>query len=288
MDVKTLRAGDHLIDLSAKPIMGILNITPDSFFDGGKYGEKEEALARCEQMLLEGATIIDIGANSSRPGSVPVSVRRELDLLLPTIELIYQHFPDVILSVDTFQHEVAREVIALGVPIINDISAGDDDPKMFELIATNKSTYIAMHKQGTTQSMQKNPIYKNVLEEVHTYFQQKIDQFRELGIEEFVLDPGFGFGKSTEHNYQLLTALQSFKDVFHIPLLVGLSRKSMVNKVLNIRAEQALNGTTVLHTYSLLNGADILRVHDVREAVEVVKLVTQIQMARGEIKDAGS
>ncbi|MCB9245875.1 MAG: dihydropteroate synthase [Flavobacteriales bacterium] len=253
--------------------MGILNITPDSFFDGGKYTNVDDAILRCAQMLDEGASIIDIGANSSRPGSVPVGAERELELLLPVIREIRLQFPEAVLSIDTFESRVAGECLDLGVHIINDISAGDEDANMLNVLSNSGACYIAMHKKGETRNMQKNPTYEDVVQEVCTYFAERIGKFRSKGIEEVVLDPGFGFGKQTAHNYELLRELRSIKDLFCLPLLVGVSRKSMINRVLHTDPAHALNGTTTLNTLALLNGADILRVHDVREAVECVKLV---------------
>jgi len=275
--VHTLRIGDRVLELSERPVMGILNVTPDSFFDGGEYNSVEAALSQCQRMLSEGAAIIDIGANSSRPGSEPVSPERELELLDPIVRAILERHPDLFISIDTFRHQVADEMLNLGAQIINDISAGDDDPEMLNVIAHHKATYIAMHKQGSTKDMQLAPQYSDVLNEVQKYFISKVGQFEKHGITEFVIDPGFGFGKTVEHNYRLLKHLRSFSDVFRRPVLAGISRKSMINRVLGIKPQDALNGTSVLNTIALMNGADILRVHDVKEAVEVVKLVRALE-----------
>jgi len=275
-NVHTLRVKDQVLDLSERPVMGILNVTLDSFFDGGKYQGVEAAVDQCGLMLSEGATIIDIGANSSRPGSEPVSAERELELLTPIVKAIRESYVHAVLSIDTFRHQVADEMLNEGAHIINDISAGDDDPEMLSVIAQHKATYIAMHKQGTTRDMQRSPEYDDVLRDVHAYFGKKADQFSKLGITEYVIDPGFGFGKTVEHNYQLLKHLQSFSDVFQRPVLAGVSRKSMINRVLGVKPAEALNGTTVLNTIALINGAHILRVHDVKEAVEAVGLVSAL------------
>lgn len=270
----TIKAGDRILSLDTPLIMGILNVTSDSFFDGGWYSDADKAIERCGQMLREGATIIDLGANSSRPGSVPVGADREWMLLEPVIRGIRGAFPDAVLSVDTFESRVAAQALNLGVHIINDISAGEDDPHMLDVISGSNALYVAMHKKGATMEMQKNPTYENVLEEVHNYFVSRLRIFRSKGIEELIIDPGFGFGKTVEHNYTLLRNLDSFISIFQLPVLVGVSRKSMINKVLGTTPENALNGSSVLHTLALLKGASILRVHDVKEAVECVRLVT--------------
>jgi len=276
-NVHTLRVKDQVLDLSERPVMGILNVTPDSFFDGGKYQRVAAAVHQCGLMLSEGASIIDIGANSSRPGSEPVSAERELELLTPIVKAIREKYADAVLSIDTFRHQVADEMLNEGAHIINDISAGDDDPEMLSVIAQHKATYIAMHKRGSTRDMQRSPEYDDVLRDVHAYFGKKADQFTKLGITEYVIDPGFGFGKTVEHNYQLLKHLQSFSDVFQRPVLAGVSRKSMINRVLGVKPSDALNGTTVLNTIALINGAHILRVHDVKEAVEAVRLISALK-----------
>jgi len=254
-------------------VMGILNLTDDSFFDGGKYSNKEEIIARCKTMLDEGASIIDIGAQSSRPGATQVSAKDELKKLLPIIKLLKNTFPNIIISVDTFWAETAKKTILAGADIINDISAGNMDKKMFNVIAKHNIPYIIMHMQGTPQYMQKNPTYNNVVNEVVNYFDEKIMELKSLNISTIIIDPGFGFGKTLEHNYQLLNNLNAFKK-FNLPLLVGASRKSMIYNLLDTTADNALNGTTITNTMALLNGANILRVHDVKQAIECIKITT--------------
>ena len=254
-------------------VMGILNITEDSFFDGGKYTNEEDIISRCRKMLEEGAAIIDIGAQSSRPEAQVVSIEQELVKLLPIIKLLKSRFPKLILSVDTYWSEVAKQCVKAGADIINDISAGELDEKMVDTIAELKVPYIIMHMQGTPSNMQENPSYTNVTTEIISYFQQKIKQLQVKGIHDIIIDPGFGFGKTLSHNYQLLNELEEFKQ-FGIPILVGTSRKSMIYKVLDNSPEQALNGTSITNTIALQKGANILRVHDVKEAIECIKITT--------------
>lgn len=263
------------LNLDEPIVMGILNITPDSFFDGGKYKNEQEIVAQTKKMIIEGATIIDVGAYSSRPNAEHISEEEELRRILPVITLLRNHFPDVILSVDTFRSNIAKICIENGADIINDISGGTIDNKMFETIAQLNVPYILMHIKGTPQNMQQNPNYNNVVKEVKNYFTEKVDQLKQLGATNIILDPGFGFGKTVEHNYQLLNTLDEFKD-FGFPILAGVSRKSMINKVLNTTPDEALNGTTVLNTIALLKGVKILRVHDVKEAKEAIQLVNQL------------
>ena len=268
----TINCGGELFDLSEPRIMGILNITPDSFYDGGRYLAHDKIINHIQTMLDDGCDILDIGAYSSRPGAPDVAESEELNRLLPVLEIIRNRFPDIIISVDTFRASVAKDVIQkFGVQIINDISSGDMDERMFEIIATYQVPYIMMHMQGTPQNMQKNPSYSNVVKEVIDYFSRKVEKLKPMGINDIIVDPGFGFGKSIEHNYQLLKYLDDFK-IFELPLLVGLSRKSMINKVLDVTADKALNGTSVLNTLALIGGANILRVHDVKEARETIQL----------------
>jgi len=273
---KTLKVGGQLISLERPIIMGILNVTPDSFYDGGKYQSANNALERVGKMLEEGAQIIDIGANSSRPGSIPIPAEEELERLLPVVGALTKSHKNLIISVDTFRAEVAERCLDYGVGIINDISAGDDDHAMLDVIGKYKATYIAMHKKGTTSTMQVNPEYDDVLLEVVEYFKIKKIQFQEAGINEWVLDPGFGFGKSVENNYSLLSNLAVFYELFNVPVLAGLSRKSMINKVLGISSRDALNGTTALNMVALMNGGSILRVHDVKEAYETIQLFNKV------------
>jgi dihydropteroate synthase len=262
------------LNMSHPVVMGILNITPDSFYDGGKYTDEESILERVEQMLTDGASIIDIGAYSTRPGAADISEKEESDRLIPVLKSIRKKFNTVIISVDTFRANVAKQAVDTGADMINDISGGTMDSNMFNTVAQLKVPYILMHIQGIPQTMQKAPQYTNVVEEIKSFFTQKIGQLKQLGIQQLIIDPGFGFGKTVEHNFSLLKNLQQFK-TFGYPVLAGLSRKSMINRVLGAKAADALNGTTTLNTIALLNGANILRVHDVKEAVEAIKLVRE-------------
>ena len=266
----------NLIDFSTPIVMGILNITTDSFFDGGKYLTKKQIINQIQKIKKEGAQIIDIGASSSRPGSTPVSEKLELERLLPTIELIKENCTDIKISIDTFRSVVAKSCIENGADIINDISAGEYDKKMFETVANHNVPYIMMHMKGDSLTMQNNPTYNNVMEEIMLFFQTKINKLNEMDFNQIIIDPGFGFGKTLEHNYEILKNLKKFQK-FKLPVLVGASRKSMIYKLLNGTAEQALNGTSVVNTFSLLNGASILRVHDVKEAMECIKIVNLIK-----------
>ena len=266
----------NLIDFSTPIVMGILNITTDSFFDGGKYLTKKQIINQIQKIKKEGAQIIDIGASSSRPGSTPVSEKLELERLLPTIELIKENCTDIKISIDTFRSVVAKSCIENGADIINDISAGEYDKKMFETVANHNVPYIMMHMKGDSLTMQNNPSYNNVVEEIMLFFQTKINKLNEMDFNQIIIDPGFGFGKTIEHNYEILKNLKQFQK-FKLPVLVGASRKSMIYKLLNGTAEQALNGTSVVNTFSLLNGASILRVHDVKEAMECIKIVNLIK-----------
>ena len=254
-------------------VMGILNLTTDSFFDGGKYVSEKQIIKRCRNMLEDGASIIDIGAQSTRPGSTQISAKDETKKLLPIIKLLKNNFPSIIISVDTFWAETAHETILAGADIINDISAGNMDKEMFNIIAKHNIPYIIMHMQNTPQDMQKNPRYSNVVNEVLFFFEEKIKKLKSLNISTIIIDPGFGFGKTLEHNYQLLNNLNAFNK-FNLPILVGTSRKSMIYNLLDTTAEEALNGTSVINTIALQNGANILRVHDVKEAKESIKITT--------------
>lgn len=258
----------------SKPIiMGILNVTPDSFYDGGKYHSEKDLLLHVDKMITEGATIIDIGAISTKPGAEEISEEKELEKLLQALSSITTHFPDAIISVDTYRSKIAKAVIENGAHIINDISGGTFDDNMFNVVAENHLPYIMMHIQGTPKNMQKNPSYGNVVKEIKQFFRQQITKLNKLGVtKNIILDPGFGFGKTLEHNYKLLQQLRSFEDIGY-PILAGVSRKSMINKVLKSNPQKALNGTTVLNTIALMNGANILRVHDVKEAMEAINLV---------------
>lgn len=256
--------------------MGVLNITPDSFFDGGKYKNEAEILHQVEKMLIDGATFIDVGAYSSKPGAVHVSEKEELTRILPVIDLLIKNFPKIIISTDTFRSKVALETVASGAAIINDISGGNIDTNMFATIAEIKVPYILMHMLGTPQNMQNNPVYKDVTSEIISFFAAKIKQLRQLNLNDIIIDVGFGFGKTNVHNFEILKNLSLFKSL-DTPILTGLSRKSMLYKTLDISANEALNATTSANTIALLNGASILRVHDVKEAVEAVKIVAQIK-----------
>lgn len=270
---KYINVNGSLLDLSVPCVMGILNITPDSFYAGSRMQTEAEITARAQQILDEGAGIIDIGAYSFRPNAENVSPHEEMERLRMGLEILRKTHPGAVISVDTFRADVARMCVEeYGVAIINDIAAGEMDTDMFRTVAELNVPYIMMHMQGTPQNMQKHPHYDNLLKEVFLYFAQKVQQLRDLGMKDIILDPGFGFGKTVEHNYELLAHLEEFR-VFELPLLVGVSRKSMIYRLLGGTPQDALNGTTVLDTICLLKGADILRVHDVREAVETVKIV---------------
>ena len=254
-------------------VMGILNITDDSFYDGGKYVNEGDIIAQTTKMLDEGASIIDIGAQSSRPGATQISSEQELKKLLPIIKLLKNSFPEIIISVDSFWANTAKEVVIAGADIINDISAGEMDNQMFDTIAILQVPYIMMHMQGTPLNMQKNPVYENVTQEVITFFEKKIEILKNKGVSQIVIDPGFGFGKTIKHNYELLNNLQEFK-LLGFPVLIGASRKSMIYNLLDSSPQEALNGTSVINSMALQNGADILRVHDVKEATECIKIST--------------
>ena len=272
----TINCKGKLIDLSTPKIMGILNITPDSFFDGGKYDNDKAILLQTEKMLNEGATFIDVGAYSSRPGAKDISVDEELVRIVPTIELLVAKFPEIIISVDTFRSKVAEATIDAGAAIINDISGGTLDAAMFLTVAKLKASYILMHMQGNPQNMQQDPTYVNVVREIISFFAEQLEALRTLHVNDVIIDVGFGFGKTLAHNYEILQDLALFKSL-EAPVLAGISRKSMLYKALGVTSSEALNATTVANTIALLNGANILRVHDVKEAVEAVKIVKQIQ-----------
>lgn len=261
---------------SSPIVMGILNVTSDSFYDGGQYNSEENWLTQTKKMIDDGAEIIDIGAYSTRPGAKNISEEEESNQLTKAIRSVRKHFPEILISADTFRASVAKKAVEAGATIINDISGGTMDAKMFETIAKLKVPYILMHIQGTPETMQKKPEYKNVTEEVFSFFDSKIKELNSLGFNKIILDPGFGFGKTLEHNYQLLKDMEKFHS-FHLPLLVGFSRKSMINKLLNVSAKDALNGTTVLNTIALQKGAKIFRVHDVKEAKEAVVIVDYLK-----------
>ena len=268
----TINCKGELIDLSSPKVMGILNITPDSFYDGGKHKNEREVLKHVEQMLNEGATFIDVGAYSSRPNAEHISETDELNRILPIVNLILRAFPEVILSIDTFRSEVAQKCIEAGAAIINDISAGKLDSNMLTTIAKLQVPYIMMHMRGNPKTMQKLTEYDDLLKDILYYFSERIAAANASGIIDVIIDPGFGFAKTLEQNFELLNKLELFNTI-EKPLLVGISRKSMIYKPLKTSAKEALNGTSVLNTVALQKGASILRVHDVKEAIECIKLV---------------
>ncbi|MEL6306267.1 MAG: dihydropteroate synthase [Bacteroidota bacterium] len=271
----TLNCKGKLVDLSSPKIMGILNLTPDSFYDGGKYKDEGAILNQVERMLNEGATFIDMGAYSSRPGAEHVPEDEEKRRLLPILELVLENFPQANISIDTFRSGMARECLERGAALINDISAGNLDAQMFEVVSEFKAPYIMMHLKGTPQSMQKQAVYEDLIQELLFYFSSKLKQAHEAKLVDVVIDPGFGFAKTTPQNFELLQNLNLFKTLGK-PLLIGLSRKSMIYKTLGTSAKEALNGTTALHAVALLKGANILRVHDVKEAHECIQLVNAL------------
>ncbi len=271
----TINCNGQLIDLTLPKVMGILNITPDSFYDGGTLKSDASILKRTAQMLTEGATFIDVGGYSSKPGAKDVSVEEELSRVLPAVRMITREFPKAFVSVDTFRSEVAKACVAEGAHLVNDISAGKLDAQMLSTVAQLKVPYIAMHMQGTPQTMQQNPSYQDVVFEIRKELSLLLEETKALQIKDVIVDVGFGFGKTIEHNYQLLKHLELFK-ALDAPILVGLSRKSMIYKVLNSSAQEALNGTTALHSIALTKGAHILRVHDVKEAIECVQLIDML------------
>jgi len=270
--MKSINCNGKLVDLTTPKVMGILNITPDSFFDGGKYNDTIAIVSQVNNMLDEGATFIDIGAYSSRPGAKHISEAEELNRISPIIKLLIKEFPSILISVDTFRSKIAEQCIQNGACMVNDISTGSMDNNMFTTISKLQVPYIIMHMQGSPQTMQMNPVYDNIVKDVLFYFSKKISELRSLGVNDIITDVGFGFGKTIEHNYELLSNLELFKNL-EVPMLVGLSRKSMLYKPLNFSAKEALNATTSANTIALLNGANILRVHDVKEAMEAVKIV---------------
>jgi len=275
----TINAGGKLIDLSTPKVMGILNITPDSFYAGSRVESVNDALQKAAKMLAEGADMLDIGAYSSRPGAVDISEQEETDRLLPVVEAIAKNHPYAVLSVDTFRAKVAEAGIKTGAHIINDISGGQLDNDMFSTLAKLQVPYILMHMKGTPQNMTQMAQYEDIVPEVISYFAERIAQLTSLGVKDVILDLGFGFAKLQQHSYALLNRLHEL-DIFQLPILAGVSRKRMIYHVLGTTANEALNGTTVLNTIALMKGANILRVHDVKEAVEAVKL-TQALIAKG-------
>lgn len=276
---KTLiHCGGKLLDLSTPKVMGILNVTPDSFYPESRLMNEAEVLQLAEQMRQDGAAILDVGGLSTRPGAEEISVDEELHRVIPAIRKILKEFPDAIVSIDTFRSKVAEEAVAAGATMVNDISAGRLDADFLTTIAKLKIPYVLMHMQGTPQTMQENPSYESVVNDVFNFLKKRLIQLNRLGINDIILDPGFGFGKSVEHNYQLLKHLSVLRTL-GLPVLAGLSRKSMICKVLHANPANALNGTTALHAVALLQGAKILRVHDVKEAVETIELMAALHRA---------
>ncbi len=271
-----LNCKGQLINLDEPKIMGILNVTPDSFYDGGKFTEEKAIIERVQQMVFHGATFIDIGAQSTRPGAVIIEEKEEIARLIPAIKLIIKNFPEILISADTLRSEVAKQAVDAGASLINDVSGGDHDPAMFDFIAQSRIPYILMHMQGTPETMQTNPEYDDVVPDIYSILLQKVTALRRKGVKDIILDPGFGFGKTVAHNFKLLKMLGFFRNS-DCPVLAGISRKSMICKTLQVNPVNALNGTTALHMAALMNGASILRVHDVKEAAEVVKLYLAYQ-----------
>lgn len=272
---KTLNVGGKLISLEKPRVMGILNITPDSFYAGSQLQRDDEILAMSNRMIEEGADFLDVGGFSTRPGAEMIPENEETIRILNAIKLISKNWPDIIISVDTFRASVARKAIDAGAQMINDISGGQMDPEMFDTVAMLKVPYVLMHMRGTPQTMQSLTNYENLLQEIAVYFRERVMKLQEKGVADIIIDPGFGFAKTIEQNYELLKNLAYFR-ILNLPILVGLSRKSMIYKVLDGKPEDALNGTTVLNTIALMNQASILRVHDVKSAVEAVNLAQKI------------
>jgi dihydropteroate synthase len=271
----TINCKGQLIDLTTPKVMGILNVTPNSFYDGGMYKSNSEMLNKVGKMLSEGATFIDVGAYSSKPSAEYVSEEEELQRIIPIINLILEYYPETLLSVDTFRSEVAKVCIENGAAMINDISAGNLDDKMLETIAKYNVPYIMMHMRGTPETMQKMTSYEDIVKEILFYFSEKVARARSFGINDLIVDPGFGFAKTLDQNYEVLQKMELF-EILELPLLAGFSRKSMIYKTLQTSADEALNGTTVLNTVALTKGAKILRVHDVKEAMECVSLFNKM------------
>lgn len=273
---KTLNIAGKLLDLTTPQVMGILNITPDSFYSGSRVLQMEDAYKKAEKMLSEGASMLDVGGHSTRPGADAVSEVEELNRVLPVIEMLKKRFPEAVVSIDTFRASVARKSIEAGAHIINDIAGGNLDPLMFETVSKLNVPYILMHSRGTPQTMKELNQYDNLVTDVLRELRSKIYQLRQLGVKDIVADMGFGFAKNADQNYELLRELRVF-EALEVPLLVGVSRKSMIWRKLETTPDQSLNGTTALNTVAILNGANILRVHDVKEAIEVIKLIRLLQ-----------
>ena len=274
--MKTINCKGNLIDLSTPKVMGVMNLTPDSFYDGGKLTSKKEILLQANKMLKEGATFLDLGAYSSRPGAQFVSEKEEIHRLLPVIKILLDEFPEILLSIDTFRSNVANESIYAGASLINDISAGTLDDHMFKIIAQHQVPYVMMHMRGTPETMMQNTDYKDLTKEVIYYFSERITKARSFGINDLIVDPGFGFSKTLDQNYELFNDLELFRHL-NVPLLIGISRKSMIQKKIKTTAADSLNGTTALHAIAIQKGVSILRVHDVKEAFETINLLQNLK-----------
>ncbi|MGB0479943.1 MAG: dihydropteroate synthase [Flavobacteriaceae bacterium] len=271
----SINCNGKLVDLNTPKVMGVLNITPDSFYDGGRYKDAKSVLNQTEKLISEGATFLDIGAYSSRPGADFISENEELKRIVPVVELIQKNNPDVLISIDSFRAKVIRECVSAGAVISNDISAGKLDPDMIKTVGELGVPYIMMHMRGTPQTMKNHITYQHLINEIYAYFSKQIELARQHNITDIIIDPGFGFAKTLAQNYELLKQMEFFKNL-NCPILTGVSRKSMIYKVLGCTANEALNGTTALNMVALMNGACILRVHDVKEAVECIKLFNQL------------
>ncbi len=280
MKEKSINLNGRLLSLKSPVVMGILNVTPDSFYAGSRQADEAAVAQRIETILAEGGTIVDIGGYSSRPDAAEVTETDEWQRIEPALKRMQKNYPDIPISVDTFRAAIARRSVEeYGVALINDISGGMLDPQMFETVASLQVPYILMHMRGTPQTMQQHTDYDDLMEEIMLYFAQKVRTLRQLGVNDVILDPGFGFAKTLGQNYELMRSLAEFSLHFDTPLLVGISRKSMIYRLLNTTPEESLNGTTVLNTYALLNGADILRVHDVKAAAEAIEIVKQLTLS---------
>lgn len=280
MKEKSINLSGRLLSLKSPVVMGILNVTPDSFYAGSRQADEAAVAQRIETILAEGGAIVDIGGYSSRPDAAEVTEEEEWQRIKPALKRMQRDFPEVPVSVDTFRSVIARRAVEeYGTAMINDISGGMLDARMFETIALLQVPYILMHMRGTPQTMQQHTDYDDLMEDIMLYFAQKVRALRQLGVNDVILDPGFGFAKTLEQNYELMRSLSEFSIHFETPLLVGISRKSMIYKLLNATPEDSLNGTTVLNTYALLNGADILRVHDVKAATETIEIVKRLMQS---------
>ena len=279
-----INAGGRLLDLEIPKVMGIINITPDSFYKGSRFITDEEILGTATMMLEDGADILDVGGYSSRPGATDISVDEESNRVLKAVKLIYRKFPEAIISVDTFRADIAMEAVEeCGAKMINDISGGDSDKRMFSVVEKLNVPYILMHMKGDPRTMQNKPVYEDIVADILKWFGERIFKLKSAGLKDIIIDPGFGFGKTIDHNFELLQQLGDFS-IAGLPVLVGISRKSMIWKTLDISVDEALNGTTALNAIAIFNGADILRVHDVKEAVQTVRLINKIRQ-NAKVKD---